>query len=304
MYSAKVTPSLKKGSSLNLSDGISKEELELVKRVATDQDTAQRVTAISSIAIELYRVLVSSLLIIFVPQMCGSGTDDEHVCSFAENMESDGWVFYQATLVINFITLGTFCTMYYLEARRENYLINHFDVDPRLPTDNESIGKQIALVPQASRDKLFRIISHYRRFVYLALGMFCLNAVLSGIILSYYQLGSQTFSVFVTNILFMVTKMNDIHKIGSAEKNIFLSAYIKIKLQYNSLDPDKFDMTKSFDSDMGASKHPLSHVSDYERVYDDTITPVNDEGVTADGGPTGGGRRIIKRTNPEYTRGV
>ena len=284
---------------MNLADGVGKEELEFVKKVAKDQDTSQKLNAFISITIELYRVMVSSLLIVFVPQQCGD-TNSEHLCTMSENMQSDGWLLYDAALAINFITLGVFSIMYFLEARREGYLIKHFDVNPKLPTDSDSIGELIDKVPQKQRDKLYRIVSQYRGFVYLALGTFSLNAVLSCIILSYYQLGSQTFSVYATNILFMATKLNDIHKIGSADKNIFLSAYIRIKLQYNALDPDKFGPPIP-DSDMGSGVYPQSHTSDYEMAYDDKIAPINNEGVTADGGPIGGGRKIIKRENPQYT---
>lgn len=37
----------------------------------------------------------------------------------------------------------------------------------------------------------------------------------------------------------MVTKLGDIYTITNTEKNIFYSAYLKNKLQYNDVDPDK-----------------------------------------------------------------
>jgi hypothetical protein len=47
----------------------------------TSQDFKQHVNMIISVSIELYRVLVSSLLILFIPQKC-----DEHICSLTENL--------------------------------------------------------------------------------------------------------------------------------------------------------------------------------------------------------------------------
>jgi hypothetical protein len=37
----------------------------------------------------------------------------------------------------------------------------------------------------------------------------------------------------------MVTKLGDIYAITNTEQNIFYSAYLKNKLQYNDVDPDK-----------------------------------------------------------------
>ena len=37
----------------------------------------------------------------------------------------------------------------------------------------------------------------------------------------------------------MVTKLGDIYAIANTEQNIFYSAYLKNKLQYNDVDPDK-----------------------------------------------------------------
>jgi hypothetical protein len=37
----------------------------------------------------------------------------------------------------------------------------------------------------------------------------------------------------------MTTKLGDIYAIANTEQNIFYSAYLKNKLQYNDVDPDK-----------------------------------------------------------------
>jgi hypothetical protein len=37
----------------------------------------------------------------------------------------------------------------------------------------------------------------------------------------------------------MVTKLGDIYATANTEKNVFYSAYLKGKIQYNDVDPDK-----------------------------------------------------------------
>jgi len=63
------------------------------------------------------------------------------------------------------------------------------------------------------------------------------NIATSSIIISEYSLGNQTLVIFLTNILFMVTKLSHVYIIIHTEKNIFLSAYLNTKVQFNDIDP-------------------------------------------------------------------
>ena len=65
------------------------------------------------------------------------------------------------------------------------------------------------------------------------------NTILSGFVVFDYYLDNQTTSTYITNILFMVTKLGDIYATANTEKNVFYSAYLKGKIQYNDVDPDK-----------------------------------------------------------------
>ena len=89
-----------------------KSTLKQIHEKVTKQDTNQRLNVTILVTLEFYRVLVSSLLILFVPQKC-----QEHVCTLSENMETESKL-YTAGLAINFITLAVFLTMYALEVKR------------------------------------------------------------------------------------------------------------------------------------------------------------------------------------------
>ncbi len=69
--------------------------------------------------------------------------------------------------------------------------------------------------------------------------MFLLNSIVSGVVVYEYYLDNQTTTTFITNILFMITKLSDIYVTVNTEKNIFYSSYLKGRIQFNDVDPDK-----------------------------------------------------------------
>ena len=69
--------------------------------------------------------------------------------------------------------------------------------------------------------------------------MFLLNSIVSGVVVYEYYLDNQTTTTFITNILFMITKLSDIYVTVNTEQNVFYSSYLKGKIQFNDVDPDK-----------------------------------------------------------------
>ena len=110
---------------------------QTIKNTLNDQDFNQKMNTAITVCIELYKVMVSSLLILFVPQKC-----DDHVCSYSENLEVDNQL-YTGGLVINFITLFVFVMLYAVEIKRENKLITYLEVNPLKPFDNDSVGNAL-----------------------------------------------------------------------------------------------------------------------------------------------------------------
>ncbi len=201
--------------------------------ILKNQDLMQKIGMVPTVLMELYKVMVSSFLILFVPQKCG-----DHVCSLNENMvvEND---LYTAGLVINFITMFSFLVFYFIEVKRENRLISYLDVNSTKASDNDSVGKVLEILPVDKRENIIYLDKNYQRVGWFVLGMFMLNTIISGFVVYEYYLDNQTTSTYITNILFMVTKLGDIYAITNTEQNIFYSAYLKNKLQYNDVDPDK-----------------------------------------------------------------
>lgn len=198
-----------------------------------DQDFNQKVAVSIAVVLELYRVLVSSFLVLFVPQKC-----DDHVCSLSENMvlEHD---LYNAGLVFNFITMASFLAMYTLEIKRENRLITYLEVNKTVASDNSSVGIALEKLSQDKRDSIWQLDKYYMYSGRASIVMFIVNTILSGFVVYEYYLDSQTTSTYITNILFMVTKLADVYANVNTEKNVFYSAYMKGKIQYNDVDPNK-----------------------------------------------------------------
>lgn len=203
-----------------------------------DQDFMQKVGMGPVVALEMYRVIVSSFLVLFVPQKC-----DDHVCTLSENMvlEHD---LYNAGLVFNFLTMAAFLAMYTLEVKRENRLITYLEVNKGQASDNASVGLALEKLPLDKRDSIWELDKYYIYSGWTAIVMFIINTILSGFVVYEYYLDSQTTSTYITNILFMVTKLLDVHSNVNTEKNVFYSAYLKGKVQYNDVDPDKANLLR------------------------------------------------------------
>ena len=194
------------------------------------QDTRQRLHVVVTILIELYRVISCSLLIIFVPQKCGT-----HVCTVSENVAADS-LFYNAGLIFNFLTLFAFLPLYTTEFVRENRLIKYLDVNPDLPSENEAVGNVLVTLPLIKRTKILEVDGWYRRVGYAVIFMYIFNTCLSAGVISHYYLNDQTVSVFFTNVLYMCTKFIHVYNVINTDENIFYSGYLLTNVQYNDID--------------------------------------------------------------------
>ena len=203
------------------------------EKVIINQDLQQKLSSIIVVVIELYRVIISCMLILFVPQKCNND-----MCSFQENLSSDN-NFYTAGLFINTFTLFLFFILYSVEIKRENRLITYLEVNNNKPTDNDSVGKAIEFLHINKRNSIIKLDKIYQTIGKASIVVFIGNTIISGIVIYNYYLDNQTTTVYATNILFMTTKIYDVYVNSTSDANIFYSAYLKSKVQYNDVDPDK-----------------------------------------------------------------
>ncbi len=208
-----------------------------IKSKLSNQDFTQKIDMVISFVIELYRVLMGTMLVVFVPQNCG-----EHTCSTLSYMFNNN-PSYTANSSINIITLAAFVYLYVVEIKRETTMINYLEVNKSVACDNASVGKALLLLPENKRLTVLSLDYNYQIACYIAMLCFLVNSIYSGISVHRNYLDSKTASVFVTNIVFLAGKLIDANALANTEKNIFYSAYMKERVQYNYVDPDKIDVS-------------------------------------------------------------
>ena len=187
----------------------------LVAKVS-DQDFTQKLNSSITSLLELYRVLMGSMLLMFVPQKCG-----DRSCGSTELMFTNAGAAYNANYVINFFTIASFLLLYVYEFRREHKMIDYLDVNPKFASDNTSVGNALMLLPEKRRNIILSLDHNYQRATYLSMFFFILNTIFSGCSVYDRYLDSKTSSVFFTNIIFLATKLIDANALANTETNIF-----------------------------------------------------------------------------------
>ena len=198
-----------------------------------DQDCKQLMNVIFTLILELYRVLMGAFLVVFVPQKC-----NDNICSMTENINRSD-IISRLAISANLLTFLIFITLYVIEVRRENKLIKYLEVNRFTPVDNESVGEALTKLDDKRKTTILNYDRYYRNGGYLSTFGFILNTVLSLICIFNNYLGSKTLTVLLTNVLFMGMKVSDVFSIVNTKKNVFYSAYLTNKVQFNDVDPDK-----------------------------------------------------------------
>ena len=197
------------------------------------QDNKQKIGMYFAFIMEFYRVLMGSFLILFVPQKC-----DNEICGLFENVITGNPVIATA-FSVNIAAFSLFMAMYYAELIRENKMINYLHVNPELPRDNEAVGDALVNLPERKKESILLWDKRYQSAGRIAMVGFIVNLGLSGYVIFLNYLDNKTVTVFLTNALFMGLKLNDVKDVTETDINIFLSAYLTRKIQYNDVDPDK-----------------------------------------------------------------
>jgi hypothetical protein len=227
---------------------------EYILAKINDQDTLQKISVFATLCMEFYRILMGSLLLSFVPQKCG-----DHVCGITENINTGGS--YYIVYILNLMTLISFSLLYLVEVKRENRLITYLDVNTSKPTDAVSVAISLQVLPDSKRENILYIDKIYQQIGCCAIGVYVFNTIISAIVIYENYLDNKTITAFLTNVLFMGSKVNEVYSIANTENNIFFSAYLKHKVQYNDVDPDKI-----LDEEIGQSNESINQE---EPVYQD-----------------------------------
>lgn len=206
---------------------------EIINNKMNDQDFMQRMNVASILVLEIYRVLTGAFLLLFVPQKCNN-----ELCGMFEHFHSTN-PFTKCVLAFNGLTMLFFFFLYGVEINREHKLIHYLEVTRTKPVDNESVGKELKHIELSKIKKIWNLDKYYYHIGMGSSCMFIINTLLSALFIFRHVYDSKTYSVFLTNILFMGMKVYDVYDIVNTKKNVFYSAYIKARTQFNDVDPEK-----------------------------------------------------------------
>ena len=160
-----------------------------------------------SFIVEIYRVVMGSFLLLFVPQKCG-----DNVCEISDKLTNTD-AFHRTILTFNILTYGLFILMYCVELRRENIMITYLQVNPSRPSDDETVRSALMRLSPIKHDAILIIDSLYQRIGIAAHSCFFVNVVLSAIGIFSNIYDSNTITVFITNVLFMSIKLVDVNTV-------------------------------------------------------------------------------------------
>lgn len=206
--------------------------------VIHNQDTGQYISMISSLVGESFKIVMACLLTLFIPQECRNKvTGETRVCELKDNFE-DLTIYDVFVLVYNFITLGYFIYLYYVEIAREKWMIQHLDNNPAEDELHlKSLEKQYPKIFNRLNYHNQRYVNAYRylKFFYFTNFIFSVIAICG-----FYYLDYRTVTSLLTNLILCIGKVTK----GSSLANESLSktqaiSYFNIKnLSFNVIDPD------------------------------------------------------------------
>jgi len=194
------------------------------------QNTKERIEHIVTMCFQSFRVLMASMLMVFVHQSCG---DDEPICDRWHIFEN-GRLF---SVVINFISLFNFIVLYISETYRQNFLIEKFDVDKTMPDDNL---KNTLQFQSSLRKYLKEINRRHMNIVICNIIIYIINiCVSSWVIVKYYYGGTKTLTGIITNVLLVSSKLGeDFYIMGECRTTemIGLSTSLMKPVSYNVIE--------------------------------------------------------------------
>lgn len=237
-----------------------KSKLQGIKEWYSSQDTQQGISVITGLASDAFKVIMASMLAVFIPQACiieesktsiyesnfgaippelaghlnGSQTTT-HICTFHENFYD--LIDYNAfVLAFNFLTLGYFIYLYKVEITRERWMIDNLDYDKYKPDDAILTIKDTH--PELTEQLQIYNAKYMQTYKYIHV-IYLMNFTFSAVlVLYYYYLDYRTATTLITNIILVSNKIR-IGKelaIQSHKKGFAYSFYNNKNISFNTID--------------------------------------------------------------------
>ena len=204
-----------------------------------DVDSKQRIMTTMYMMLEIYKVLMGTFLVIFVPQQCGN-----KICGSTENF-FNGELINTIGNISNIATFTSIGSLYFIEMKRENWCIKYLDIDDNKSSNN--LDTEIEKYPKYKIDML-SLNKTYLNCTYISLFMMVANFIISGFTVYQSYAGPNSITTFISFFMLVSLKLYNSWNVGSLSVKYERanSAYLREPKTYNTIDED-FRLTDDID---------------------------------------------------------
>lgn len=188
--------------------------------------------------LEFVKISMATLLSIFVPQYCA---DTETTCTLQQNFQ-DLSLFNEFVIAWNFITLGLFLWLTYLQNKREAYFISHLEEAQHLPYN--SFDENLKSYPKI-RNRVKHFNESLDHLTTATILFFTCNVLFSAcLIYIYFYDGFRSITTLLANVLLVTSRLYSLVETckqcrsvsNNSSKELALSTIKSIPKSYNDVD--------------------------------------------------------------------
>jgi hypothetical protein len=184
-----------------------------------------------TILLEAYRIFNGTLLVIFVPGVCGG-----KACLPQQNFEN-GSTLYKVNCGVNLLAFAVFIALYAIEIQREYKLSAYLRMNPEKPSDSITVKAAFESLTTERKNTIHSFDKLYQRAVISTIFIFAVNTLLSGYVIGTEYANDKGPILFATGTVLIASKIYNIISIGFSEG--YASAYLHTRSQFNDAKPTK-----------------------------------------------------------------
>ena len=182
-----------------------------------------------TVLLEAYRVFNGTLLVIFVPGVCG-----DRACLPQQNF-LNGSTLYKVNCGVNLAALVVFIALYTVEVQREYTLGEYLRVNPEKPSDIATTKAAFESLADEKKNKIHSFDRLYQRIIIATVCTFVANTLLSGYVIGTEYANDKGPILFATGTVLIASKMYTILSISFSEG--YASAYLQTRSKFNDVLP-------------------------------------------------------------------
>jgi len=193
------------------------------------KELALRAITPITILLEAYRIFNGTLLVIFVPGVCG-----DRACLPQQNF-LNGSTLYKSTCGVNLVALLVFMALYAVEIRREYTLGKYLLINPEKPCDMLTSKTAFESLAVEKKNRIHSFNRTYQQIVILTIFTFVINTLLSGYVIGTEYANDKGPVLFATGTVLIANKIYTIISLGLSDG--YSSAYLHTRSQFNDVHP-------------------------------------------------------------------